>query len=194
MNIATPEAEYGADVSTQLRQLRESRGLSLRALATLAGVTPAALSQIENGKNSPSVSTLKKVLSALGTTLGEFFSAQERPSDGGSFVYRSGQLVDLSTGQGLKYLGLPGPATGRALQVLFETYAPGADTGAEPYAHTGEEAGFCVAGTVEVTVNGRREILGPGDGYYYTSTLPHRWRNIGNVPARVISACTPPTF
>ncbi|MBI3830278.1 MAG: cupin domain-containing protein [Planctomycetes bacterium] len=194
MNIAPPEAEHGADVSTQLRQLRESRGLSLRALATLAGVTPAALSQIENGKNSPSVSTLKKVLSALGTTLGEFFSAQERPGDGESFVYRSGQLVDLSTGQGLKFLGLPGPAPGRALQVLFETYAPGADTGAEPYAHPGEEAGFCVAGTVEVTVNGRREILGPGDGYYYASTLPHRWRNIGNVPARVISVCTPPTF
>jgi mannose-6-phosphate isomerase-like protein (cupin superfamily) len=89
---------------------------------------------------------------------------------------------------------LPGPGAARAIQFLRESYAPGADTGAEPYSHEGEEGGFCVSGSVEVTVAGRRELLGPGDAYYYASKLPHRWRNVGRVPAVVISGCTPPTF
>jgi len=196
MNLfpATALRHQEPDVGPRLHALRQSRGLSLRALAALAAVTPAALSQIENGKNSPSVSTLKKVLAALGTTLGEFFAEEDAKGSASSFVVPAARLVNTAPGRGLKFMGLPGPQAGRALQILFETYAPGSDTGPEPYAHAGEEAGFCVAGTVEITVGGKREILRAGDAYYYRSTLPHRWRNTGKVPAKVVSACTPPTF
>ena len=195
MTVPSPPVEVAAEaeLGVRLRALRSSRGLSLRAAAALAGVTPGALSQIETGKNSPSVSTLKKVLGAVGVSLGEFFGSGER-SDRGSFVFRSAELVSVGTGRGLRFLGLPGPGAARAIQFLRESYAPGADTGAEPYSHEGEEGGFCVSGSVEVTVAGRRELLGPGDAYYYASKLPHRWRNVGRVPAVVISGCTPPTF
>lgn len=180
-------------VGPRLRELRASRGLSLRALAERAGVTAGALSQIENGHTSPSVSTLKKLLAALGTTLGAFF-AQDIAPEPGRFIYRKSELVNVASGNGLRFLALPGPAGERQLQVLHETYAPGADTGAEPYAHAGEESGVCLAGTLEITVDGRTELLGPGDAYWYASTLPHRWRNVGKTPAQVVSACTPPTF
>ncbi|MCK6472791.1 MAG: helix-turn-helix domain-containing protein [Planctomycetes bacterium] len=196
---AAPEsngaAPAGADhpVGSRLRDLRASRGLSLRALAERAGVTAGALSQIENGHTSPSVSTLKKLLAALGTTLGAFF-AEDAASEPGRFIYRKAELVNVASGNGLRFLALPGPAGERQLQILHETYAPGADTGEEPYAHAGEESGVCLAGTIEITVDGRTELLGPGDAYWYASTLPHRWRNVGRTPAQVVSACTPPTF
>jgi mannose-6-phosphate isomerase-like protein (cupin superfamily) len=77
---------------------------------------------------------------------------------------------------------------------MHEIYAPGADTGPELYSHAGEEAGFCITGTIEVTVDGRAEVLRPGDAFYFSSSLPHRWRNVGGTSARMISACTPPTF
>ncbi len=187
-------AESDVRVGARLRELRTSRGLSLRAASALAGVTPAALSQIERDKNSPSVSTLKRILTALGTTLGEFFADDPlRPLDSG-FAYRSSKLVNVASGRGLKFLTLPGPTSGRALQLLHEYYAPGAETGPEPYSHAGEEAGFCLAGSIEITVGGRREVLGPGDAYYYSSSEPHRWHNIGRVPTEVVSACTPPSF
>jgi transcriptional regulator with XRE-family HTH domain len=182
------------DLGPRLRLLRETRALSLRALAKLAGVNPGTLSQIENGKTSPSVSTLKTVLLAMGTSLGEFFSMQEKNENGRSIVFRPSQLVDISPGPGIKFLTLPGATAGRALQCLHETYAPGADTGPEAYRHPGEETGFCLSGTIEITVADQREILGPGDAYYYSSEEPHRWRNVGKSPAEVISCCTPPTF
>ncbi len=188
------EAASETELGERLRALRTSRGLSLRSAAGLAGITPGALSQIENAKNSPSVSTLKKVLGSLGVSLGEFFSSAEDKTAGDGFIFRGQQLTRVASGKGINFLGLPGQSAGRAIQFLRETYAPGADTGAEPYSHEGEEGGFCISGSVEITVAGRRELLGPGDAYYYPAKLPHRWRNVGSAPAVVISGCTPPTF
>ena len=47
---------------------------------------------------------------------------------------------------------------------------------------------------LEVTVEGERRILGPGDAYYFESWRPHRFRCVGPVACEVVSACTPPTF
>ena len=37
-------------------------------------------------------------------------------------------------------------------------------------------------------------ILKQGDGYYFDSRLPHRFRNLSKEPCEVLSACTPPTY
>jgi len=192
----TASAAADNEVGSRLRALRSARGLSLRALAERCAVTAAALSQIENGRSSPSVSTLKKILAALDLTLADFFTggqAQGAPEVPG-VVVPGGRLVNVASGRGLQYLSLPGTRDGRAIQIMHEIYAPGADTGPELYSHVGEEAGFCVSGTIEVTVDGRAEMLKPGDAFYFSSNLPHRWRNVGAASARMISACTPPTF
>jgi transcriptional regulator with XRE-family HTH domain len=194
MARATVSTKQDTDLGPRLRSLRDSRGLSLRALARAAGVTPGTLSQIENGRTSPSVSTLKTILAALGSSLGEFFSSAETSATANRFVFRAAELINIAPAPGLRFMGLPGVGAGRSLQCLHEIYAPGADTGPRPYNHPGEESGFCLAGTIEITVGEQREVLGPGDGYCYPSDRPHRWRNIGSVPAEVISACTPPTF
>lgn len=183
-----------ADLGPRLRALRESRGLSLRALAQASQVTAAALSQIENGKNSPSVSTLKRVLQSLGTTLGEFFAAQDAQDSGRGHIIRADELVNVASGQGLCYLTPPGAGRGKAIQIMHEVYEAGADTGPRLYVHEGEEAGFCLEGSIEVTIAGRRAILQKGDAYQFPSNLPHRWRNAGKGRARLISACTPPSF
>ena len=84
------------DVGGRIRLQRMSRGLSVRALAQNAGITAGALSQIENGRNSPTVTTLKKVLGALGLTLGEFFGQDGEGKRGGGFAYRASNLVNTS--------------------------------------------------------------------------------------------------
>ena len=49
-------------------------------------------------------------------------------------------------------------------------------------------------GRVEVSVGDPRRVLGPGDAYYFDSRLPHRFRNVGDEDAEIVSASTPPTF
>ncbi len=77
--------------------------------------------------------------------------------------------------------------------MLHETYATGADTG-EAISHAAQEAGVVVVGTVEITVGARQRRLSAGDAYYFDSQTPHRFRNVGEEEARIVSAITPPTY
>ena len=58
----------------RLQALRKQQGLSQRELARRAEVTNSTLSMIEQGKVSPSISSLEKILVAIPMTLQEFFS------------------------------------------------------------------------------------------------------------------------
>src|SRR5262245_59755802 len=53
------------DGENKIRVWREYRGLTVKALAVAAGVTPAYLSQIETGAREGTVETLKKLSAAL---------------------------------------------------------------------------------------------------------------------------------
>ena len=51
-----------------------------------------------------------------------------------------------------------------------------------------------VSGRIELTVGAETRQLGPGDAYYFTSAIPHRFRNTGTESCEIISANTPPTL
>src|SRR5574339_625050 len=63
------------NIGDRLRELREARNISMRALATRSGLSANALSMIERGRASPSVSTLYKLAEALGISITSFFNA-----------------------------------------------------------------------------------------------------------------------
>jgi transcriptional regulator with XRE-family HTH domain len=186
-----PEGLDTAEVGTRVRQLRQMYGMSQRKLALLAGVTNGAISMIEQNRVSPSVASLKKVLTVFGLSLGDFFVEDFAPES--KIFYRSGEMHQIASGPvDLRQVGRN--MSHRKLQVLHEKYAPGGDTGPAMLSHDGEEAGVVVRGEIEITVGGQSSILGPGDGYYFKSRLPHRFRNVGEKDCEIISSCTPPTF
>ena len=185
------------DIGERLRSLREQHGLSQRELAARAGLTNGTISLIEKNKTSPSVASLKSLLDAIPISMAEFFTPPEE-QDTPTWFFKAHQFHEIAPQDAdprphvsLRQLGR---ASEHALQLLHETYPPGADTGPELLSHAGEEAGIVVRGQVEVTVDGRTAVLGPGDGYIFDSRLPHRFRNAGDDVCEVISACTPPTF
>jgi len=179
------------DVGMRLRQLRQQAGLSQRELAKRAGVSNAIISLIEQNRSSPSVGLLKKVLDGLPLALGEFFAAP--PPGQPQVFFPLTDLVELGGG-GISYRQVGGDMTGRAIQILHERYAPGADTGSAMLQHDAEEGGVILRGELEVTVGDQRRVLRPGDAYYFDSRTPHRFRNLGEEECEVVSACTPPSF
>jgi mannose-6-phosphate isomerase-like protein (cupin superfamily) len=60
--------------------------------------------------------------------------------------------------------------------------------------HEGEECGIMLSGRLEVTVADKTEVLRAGDAYYFRSDQPHQFRNPGNEPCELITACSPPSF
>lgn len=177
-------------IGPRLRALRDRLGLSQRALARKAGVPSSTVSLIESGRISPSVGSLKRLLDAAGVSLGEFFSTDFEVQN--KYFYRNDELTEISKGE-VSYRQL-GTGTQSSLQILYETYQPGADSGRVFLTHEGEEGGMVISGRLEVTVDGHSRVLKAGDGYLFPSTLPHRFRNVGDTACVVISACTPPTF
>ena len=65
-------------IRRRLRELREAAGLSLAELSARAGLSPAAVSLIERGANSPALGTLCAVAGALGVEVTELLAAPKR--------------------------------------------------------------------------------------------------------------------
>lgn len=179
------------DVGRKLRAMRLAFGLSQRELAKRAGVTNGMISLIEQGRTSPSVGSLQKILAAVPMTMAEFFTRDlESHVD---VVFRSGDLPDVGTGA-IQYRLVGASRRDRKMSILWESYEPDSDTGEDLLTHSGEEGGVVVEGELELTVAGKTWLLGPGDAYYFDSRLPHRFRNPGKTAARIVSANTPPTI
>jgi mannose-6-phosphate isomerase-like protein (cupin superfamily) len=190
-DIEHPVTDLAIDVGAHLRAVRTMYGLSQRELAKRAGVTNGLISLIEQNRVSPSVSSLKKVLDGIPMSLAEFFTLDLSASP--QVFFKGDELTDLGDRSvSLRLVAARRP--NRAMSVMHERYAPGADTGADMLRHQGEEGGVVVRGRVELTVGGESRVLGPGDAYYFSSAIPHRFRNTGQEPCEIISASTPPTF
>lgn len=181
----------GFDVGSRLRGVRTAFGLSQRELARRAGVTNGMISLIEQNRVSPSVSSLKKVLDGVPMSLAEFFTLDLSAAPQTFFAPE--ELLELGNPDvSLRLVAAQRPA--RQLTILHERYAPGAATGEEMIQHRGEEGGVVVRGRIELTVGGAARVLGPGEAYYFSSQLPHRFRNVGREVCEIVSASTPPTF
>tara|TARA_Y100001001_G_scaffold155117_1_gene170572 strand:- start:656 stop:1207 length:552 start_codon:yes stop_codon:yes gene_type:complete len=176
------------DVGTRLRALRNLRNISQRELAKRCGVTHSSLSLIEQGKVSPSVSSLKKILDAIPMSVGDFFTMDLESKN--QVFYSADELTDMGSGDVVfKLVGANRES--RALSFLIETYPPGTDTGREMITHQGEEAGVVLEGEIEITIGAETRVLAAGEAYYFDTNVPHRFRNPGESLCRLVSCTTP---
>ena len=179
------------ELGLKLRSLRESYGLSQRALGKQTGVSHATVSLIEQGRMSPSVGLLKKLLRGLDVSVADFF-AMDTLSEPKPF-FSSDELTELASGP-ISYRQVASGRPGLRMMILHERYEPGADTGRSMLRHEAQEGGIVIRGRFEAIIGNQRRILGPGDAYYFDSRTPHRFRNIGEGPVEIVSACSPPSF
>ena len=179
------------EIGQRLKGIRETLAISQRQLARQSGVANATISQIEAGKLNPTVSMLKKVLDGVPISLGEFFGDEFEVRE--RVFFRAEELTEIADG-GVSFRQVGKNLSSRAIQLIQECYQPGAGTGKHAITHEGEECGIVLSGRLEVTVGDETAVLGKGDAYYFRSSEPHQFRNTGNEPCELITACTPPTF
>jgi transcriptional regulator with XRE-family HTH domain len=179
----------------RIKYLRRSRGLRLKDVADLAGCSESMLSKVENGQSTPSINMLHRIARALGTSIGELFTELD---DRKVHVLRAGTRPALSEGaprrgKGIKLESLtPFILRGLLQAQLHVIDVGGASDGA--IEHEGEEVGYVVEGRLELTVDGESVVLEPGDSFFFESTRPHSYRNVGDTVARVVWVNSPPTY
>jgi len=161
------------DVGRRIRELRERRGLSLRTLAELSGLSVNAVSLIERGQSSPTVSTLHRLAAALGVRVVDFFGPEEEAR---VVLVRAEQRRRTETAGALvESLGIG--LAGQRIEPFLVTLEPGAGSGSEPITHGGQELVFGLGGRVDYTVNGQVYAIAGGDALLFEASLPHYWCN-----------------
>jgi transcriptional regulator with XRE-family HTH domain len=192
-------------IGARLAELRKQHQYSIRSLAARAGVSASLISDVERGKVEPSISTLKRVASALGTTLTYFFSD---PSESNSRVVRASERVAVSSGTDREPKGearsaieasgirfeLASPEHAENIEAIYGRYDIGASMGDEPVTHEGEEWGMVLRGRLKVWVGEEIHFLDPGDSIWFPSTIPHRMENVAKEPTEYIWIDTPKSF
>jgi transcriptional regulator with XRE-family HTH domain len=176
------------NVGRRLRELRLENGLSIRALAEKSGLNFNTLSLIENGKTSPSVSTLQQLAKGLEVPITVFFE-NDIPKTQVSFL-KAGQRRRAAFAHGMME-DLGGGLTLHGGQPFLVTLEPKADSGLAPIVHTGLEFVFCLEGHLSYTIEDHLYPLDPGDSLLFEAYLPHRWQNIGEAPSRSLLVLCP---
>jgi transcriptional regulator with XRE-family HTH domain len=170
------------NIGERLRELREARNISMRALAARSGLSANALSMIERSKASPSVSTLYKLADALGVSITSFFGSDAQRQQ--IVFLKSDQRTRISFTRGV-FEGLGGEQFIGKVEPFLLTLESNANSGPRSMTHTGHEFVFCLRGELEYQVERQVYQLSSGDSLLFAAHLKHRWKNVGG---KVVSA------
>ena len=192
MPSSAPDLSTEIDVGERLRAIRRSRRCTLQTVATRSGLSQSFLSQVERGRSSASIASLRKIADALGVSIADLFELAGAVP--GPRVLRREERPSLAFGVlGRKLLLTPRPL--ESLEVFVGELEVGGSTGEQPYAHGDSEELFVVlVGEVQLELGGEVFHLEHGDSIDYRSSTPHRATNAGNDLAEVMWIISPPSY
>ena len=178
-------------IGLTLRQHRMNQNLSIKELSARSGVAGSTISQIETGKTSPNLLTLKSICNALDIPVFSLFLEDE--SDKIQLVRSTDQetfIRNVSNGQALK--------ESLIIQGKNEMYAaivevpPHTDSGAYSH-HGGEEFVYVLEGSLHYDMEDHDiYLLNQHDTIYYPNYIGHRWENHSDETAKILMVSTAP--
>jgi quercetin dioxygenase-like cupin family protein len=180
--------EVARAVGRAVRRVRTSLGWSMRDAAAKAGMSQPFLSDLENGRATPSITTLYRLSDTLGVAPQDLLPPM--PAD--AVVVRAGEgltvnPVDDTPGGAVSRLVAGGP--GRMIEARRYSLAPGQPVG-DWFEHEGEDLLVVLEGVVWVELGGARDVreerLAAGDTLWHESLIPHRWRADDAVGAELL--------
>jgi transcriptional regulator with XRE-family HTH domain len=166
-----------------IRALRRERGLTLLQVAAASGLSQPFLSQLELGRSRPSMRSLFRIATALGTTQQTLLGLAagdppEQPVRGEDVP-----LVDVGSGGARLLLHDPGGAD------VTEFVGAPREFG-DFFAHGRRELLYVARGRIEVELRedgaSRFAALGPRDTLSYAGAVEHRFRQLGDPTSIVL--------
>jgi transcriptional regulator with XRE-family HTH domain len=184
---ASPLNQLTVQIARSIRAHRQSRGLTVAALAAKAGLSKSSLTTIEAGLGNPSVETLWRIATAMDVSLGAILDQDEPPP---TRVIRASDPVQIVSASGLTARLVLGEGRNHRTEVYDATLPAGSDYRSEPHSPGTEELVICVEGRM-VTGSQLNEVeLARGDALWFPADLPHRYHAVED--ARMINVMSFP--
>lgn len=169
-------------VGKQIKMLRMAKNLTIKQLAEKTDMSIGFISNIERDINSPTVSALQKICTALGVDLPSFFNMAKQ----GTMVCRKEDRQRIETQPESGLISELTPFNGK----MFATYLsvePGKQYGDPFTSHKGDEICLVLEGTVEFSIGSESFELSVGDCIYVNPLVPHRISNNSEHLARTFA-------
>jgi len=182
----------GADLEScighEVRTFRRRQNLKGIELAKLAGLTPGALSKIENGQVSPSLATLQSIALALNVPVTALFRRFEEQHSASHVKAGDGLLIERrGTRQGHLY-HLLGHAVDKRLGVEPYLITLTEESEVFPmFQHAGSEFLHMLEGEVVYRHGDKTYRLEPGDSLMFDAAAPHGPEELTHLPAKYLS-------
>lgn len=191
---ARPKDEAAQDAGDQrlgetVRLLRQRAGLSIQDVAKSTGLSTGMISQLERALATPSIRTLRLLSIALAVPISYFFEPHETDQTSRYIVRKNDRRLLRLTASGVLKEALT-PAEKGELEFYELTLNPGGSSGTDFFQHTGEKAGYVLAGRLRLWLNHEAHELDAGDSFRFPSIVPHMFDNPTQAVARIIWVTT----
>ncbi len=163
-----------------LRAIRNSRHLTIKDVASKAGVSSSLLSQIERNRISPSLDTLLQLLEVYGVPPEKFFKDYETMNRV-EIVKKDQRRIYQR--KGFKYETLCGESQAKgnhSFSAFFLELSPGQQRGDKKDGHLGRELGIVMKGQGQLIYGGEVYDISTGDTLSFSSQIPHVIKNTGD--------------
>lgn len=158
----------------KIKSLRKQKKYTLKEVAEKTSVSISFLSQLENGKTSATLESLKKISETLDVTPSYFFPQDQQVSTP-TIMRHDTHQIDLQESS-FVYKNLAGQVPDALFSPLLIIMQPGDNRG-ELFSHAGEEFLYVLKGTLTVLLKNEKYTLSVSDSIYIDSTMPHYWEN-----------------
>lgn len=174
----------------KIRDLRLRRGLTVQQLAEATGLSKGFVSQVENGRTSPSLSTLQDLAKSLETSVAYLVVEEDQVP----YVVRRSERPHMSVNGNGSRVEVMSAQPRRNLELLQADLPPGVSMSDKRHFHHGEEVILCVEGRITLACGEHVVMLEAGDSCHFDGRVPHSIENAGEVNARIFIALTPAAF
>ncbi len=180
-------------IGERIKKKRNEKDFSLRELASRVDLSASFLSQIEQGKASPSIENLKKIATYLEVKV-SYLIEDEDESLGSYHIRKEDRRYVESIDSKTSIALLTSSKIEKNMEPIMYEIKPGGESGRGSFNHNGEEFIYIVEGTLDIYIEDQLTTLNEGDSFYFKSTLNHRFKNNGKKLTKAIWVVTPPTF
>lgn len=180
-------------IGSKIKELRQSKNLTLKDLSEKVNLSIGFLSQLERGLTNVAVDSLEKIAEALDIDLSYFFSI---PKTTNNVILRSyeREILQVNNSRFINY-HLTNDLKNKSMVPRIVHILP-SNTQEEitNYTHEGEEFVYVLEGVLTLFLDNKTYELYPEDSVHIDSTIPHNWANYTSKMVKILAVNTPNHF
>lgn len=167
-------------IGANIREIRKLKHFSLKEVAKKAEYSVGYLSQIENEKVNPSVTSLIRISDALGIQVASLFSGSDIENlREQQYIVREGHCQHLENISEKNQYFFLSPLQKQQVQSTIIMAEPDGYSSTEFDTHKGIDCGYILEGQLEMTLGTETYLLKKGNYIQFAGNIPHKWRNPG---------------